>query len=99
LFYDKVCNVDKIVVVAAYEIQKSCFGVSGVVVGSLHPNSITESDLHMQPLPQFYQQYRFLSYNDLLLYITLLFYNFSNTIHKLPEDGAEAPEHVGAFVI
>ena len=83
----------------AYDIQKSCFDVSGVVVGSLHPNSIPEFELHMQPLPQFYQQCRFLSYNDLLLYITLLFYNFSKTIHKFPEDGAEAPKHVGAFLI
>jgi len=23
----------------------------------------------------------------------------ANTIYKLPEDGAEAPKHVGAFVI
>jgi len=30
----KICIVDKIVVVAACAIQKSCFGVSGVLVGS-----------------------------------------------------------------
>jgi hypothetical protein len=26
-------------------------------------------------------------------------YKFSNTIYKLPEDGVDAPKHVGAFVI
>jgi len=30
----KICIVDKIVEVIAYEIQKPCFGVSGVLVGS-----------------------------------------------------------------
>ena len=30
----KICIVDKIVVMAAYAIQKSCFGVSDVLVGS-----------------------------------------------------------------
>ena len=32
----KISIVNKIVVVAAYEIRKSCFGVSGVLVGSKH---------------------------------------------------------------
>jgi hypothetical protein len=38
----KICIFDKIVVVAAYEIEKSSFGVSGVLVGSLHPTSTPE---------------------------------------------------------
>jgi len=31
----KICTVDKIVEVVAYEIQKPCFGVFGVLVGSI----------------------------------------------------------------
>ena len=40
------------------------------------------------------QTLQILPYNDLLLNITL-----TNAISKLPEDGEEAPKHVGAFVI
>ena len=41
-----------------------------------------------------------LSYNDLLFYvilIILMFYNLTNAISKIPEDGAEEPKYVGAF--
>ena len=44
-----------------------------------------------------------LPHNDPLLYavsiIVPFYYNLANAISKLPEDGAEAPKHVAAFVI
>jgi len=60
--------------------------------------------IHKYTLHQFITdfEYRIYPQNDLLLYvilIILIFYNFSNTIYNLPEDGAEAPKHEGAFVM
>jgi hypothetical protein len=43
-----------------------------------------------------------LSHNDLLYYVILIILysiTVANTISKLPEDRAEAPKHVGTFVI
>jgi len=44
-----------------------------------------------------------LPHNDPPLYavsvIVSFYYNLANAISKLPRDGAEAPKHVGAFVI
>jgi hypothetical protein len=51
-----MCAVDKIEVVAAYAIQKPCFGVSGVPVRS----EIWTFELHMQPLPHFINSTHFI---------------------------------------
>jgi len=48
--------------------------------------------IHIYALYQFITDFEYKIYpqNDMLLYVILIFYNFSNTIYKLPEDGAEA---------
>jgi len=53
----------------------------------------------MQPLIQFIKSTDFTIQYDLMFYIILIFYNFSKHSIKVPEDGAEAPKHVGASVI
>ena len=41
--------------------------------------------------------YNFANAVDLYIYIYII--TLTNTLLKLPEDGAETPNHVGAFVI
>jgi len=58
--------------------------------------------MHMQPLPHFINSTDFIiqrstvlcNFNNLNIFLTL-----ADTMSKLPEDGAEAPKHVGTFVI
>jgi hypothetical protein len=54
----------------------------------------------MQPLRYFINSADFITQPSTVLcsFNNLIFYNFSKRNVKLPEDGAEAPNHIGAFV-
>jgi hypothetical protein len=65
----------------------------------LHINSLQTFELHMQPLPYFMNStdFKIKRFTVLCNFNSVL--TLTTTISKLPADGAEAPKHVGTFVI